>query len=327
MTARHRDEELGHVARGQPVGRLAIRAASLAAEQPRPQPKRDEEQLPAALGDPRPAVLREEAQVAAEVLPIQAPAVGGAADVHTLGSREEEHLPAGLPEAVAPVGLLAEEEVVLVEKPDLVDRAPADEQARAHDELGLAHLVVVEPTRVEPVQHGRAGRELAQEEVLGRQPPERGEAAHRALEAPVLVQEPRSDDRGLGPPVGERHEPPERVADEPRVRVHEQDVAAGRPADPLVPARGEPAVLALDELDVGEALPHELDRPVGRAVVHDHDAPAREALEAGLDPGQRVVRHHDDGDVGGLRASHAPPARSIHGAGRRARARHPPAGP
>ena len=47
--------------------------------------------------------------------------------VHHLGARVEQHGPARLNEAVAPVGFLAEEEERLVERPDGLDRGAAHE--------------------------------------------------------------------------------------------------------------------------------------------------------------------------------------------------------
>ena len=47
------------------------------------------------------------------------------------------------------------------------------------------------------------GRQLAQEEVLGREPPERRKAADRALEGAVGIPQPRPDQRRLRPSVRE----------------------------------------------------------------------------------------------------------------------------
>ena len=74
------------------------------------------------------------AQVAAHVLLEEQPAVRRTAHVHALGAGEEQHLPAGPHEPVAPVGLLAEEEVPLVERADLVERGPPDGRGRRDGE-------------------------------------------------------------------------------------------------------------------------------------------------------------------------------------------------
>ena len=192
-------------------------------------------------------MLREKSQVAADVLTEHPPAMRRTPDVHALGAGEEQDLPAGLPEAVAPVRLLAEEEERLVQRADLLDGLAPHEHAGAHHDLDLALLVVLEPARIERVEQLRARRELAQEEVLGREPPQRREAAHRALQRPVGVQELGADDRGLRMRVGELHEPRERAVGQPGVGVQQQEVAAGDDRHACVPARGEPQVLPLDQ--------------------------------------------------------------------------------
>ena len=77
---------------------------------------------------------------------------------------------------------------------------------------------------------------------------------------------------------------------------------ARRLGDPAIPAGAEPAVLRLDDPDLGKPLAHDVDGPVGRAVVDDDGLGAGDALEAPLDPRQRVVGHDD---AGGARVSHA----------------------
>ena len=71
----------------------------------------------------------------------------------------------------------------------------------------------------------RARRELAQEEVLGGEPPERGEAPHGALQRPVGVAQPRRDHGSVLVRVREGDQPLERVVDEPGVGVDQQVVA------------------------------------------------------------------------------------------------------
>src|SRR5207247_894114 len=181
-----------------------------------------EQQAAGPLGLASAAVLGEEAQVPAQVLLVQPVSVGAPAHVHDLRAGVEEHLPARPVEAVAPVGLLAEHEEVFVEEPDRVRRVTAHEQARAEEPLHLARLVVGEAGAVESVQRPRPRAELTQEEVLGRQPPERGKAPHRALQRSVLVPEPRPHDGGLGMLVGVRDQLVDRVVHRPRVRVQEQ---------------------------------------------------------------------------------------------------------
>ena len=76
---------------------------------------------------------------------------------------------------------------------------------------------------------------------------------------------------------------------------------------------------------VGEALAHELERPVGRAVV-DHDRlVAAHRLEAPLDPRQPVVRDDDDRDVSHrarARGRRTPSQQMIRKPGQRQHERH-----
>ena len=163
---------------------------------------------------------------------------------------------------------------------------------------------MLEPARVERVQQARPRRELAEEEVLGREPPERREAAHRALQRPVRVQQPRADDRGVRMLVGVPDEASERAIGQPCIRVQDQEVAAGRDRHAGVPAGREPEVLLLDHPSLGKELPDDLDGAVVRAVVDDHGLLAANALEALLDPRQRVVGDDDGARVRHGSASH-----------------------
>ena len=249
-----RSSKRGHVAGAEPVGGVPVHAPSRTREEDATEPARDRA---AACGPapPRraPRVLGEKAEVPSQVLLEHAAAVGRAADVDAFRTREEHHRPARLLEPVAPVRLLAEEEERLVEHADLVDRRPAHEQARTHQELRLANPVVVEALRVEGVQRARARGELPQEEVLGGEPPDGREAAYRPLQGAVRVEQPRADDRGAGARVGERHQPVERALREPRVGVEDEDVAALGGLDAPIPAGAEPEVLLLDQPDVRES--------------------------------------------------------------------------
>src|SRR5581483_2760467 len=83
----------------------------------------------------------------------------------------------------------------------------------------------------------------------------------------------------------------------PGVGVEQEDVATGRVRDARVPTEREPAVLLLDDGDLGKAVAHERDRAVGRAVIDDDRLVALHTLERALHPRHCVVRHHDDGDV------------------------------
>src|SRR3954469_25842344 len=137
------------------MSRLARGLPTRAAERDRPQPHRGEQEAPCALGVALGAVFGEEAQMTAQLLAVhRAPVLRGrrAADVDELRAGVEQHLPARLPKAVEPVGLLAEHEEILVEEANRVGGPAPDEEAGAHQELGLAYLVVVEARPVERVQ-------------------------------------------------------------------------------------------------------------------------------------------------------------------------------
>ena len=295
---RHRSSSAGTCSGAEPARDVAVLAAALAPEYEAAEEEGRAEQAARALGVGEAAVLRQEAEVAAHVLAQQPSAVRGTADMDALGAGEEERLPAVLGEPVRPVGLLAEEEERLVERADLLHSGAPHEHARTHHEVRLASAVVGEATRVEAVQELGARRELPEEEVLGGEPPERREAADGALERPVGIEQPRADDRGLGVLLGEGDEPLERAGREPRVRVQDQRVRLGEGRHAGIPAGGEAEVLLLDQLHVGEAGPDEVDRAVGRAVVDDDGLDTAHALEALLQPGQRVV---GDDDNAGLR--------------------------
>jgi len=74
------------------------------------------------------------------------------------------------------------------------------------------------------------------------------------------------------------------VADQPGIRVEQQEVAAGGKPHPSVVAAAHAEVLLLDHVCLGKPSPNELNRPVGRPVV-DHDRfVIANALEAALDP-------------------------------------------
>ena len=291
-----RAKQRSSLAGGEPARGLPIAPPALAAEEQQPQPDAGEQQPTRPLRLTRAAVLGEEVQLSADVLGEEPAAVRGAADVHHLGAGEEVDAPAGLAEAVAPVGLLAEHEEVLVEHPHLLHGLAPDEHASAHHELRLPHGVVVEPARIEGIERARPRAELAQEEVLRREAPHGREAAHRPLQRAVRVEQLRPDDRGLRVRLGEGGELLDRVADGPGVRVEKQEIAARGHAHARVRAGAEAGVPLLDQPRLREAAAHELERPVGRAVVDDDRLVPAHALEAPLQPGQRVVGDDDDAD-------------------------------
>ena len=150
--------------------------------------------------------------------------------MHHLRAGVEQHLPARPPEAVAPVRLLAEEEEALVEEPDLVDRRAPYEQARAHDELRLAHLVVREAARVEGVERRERGASLRRKRYSVASRHGSGSRARSAGSIrPGCAGAARR--RRLADAVREGDKPIDAVADDPGVGVQDQHVAARRGSD------------------------------------------------------------------------------------------------
>ena len=141
------------------------------------------------------------------------------------------------------VRLLAEEEERLVEPADVIDRPPADEQARAHHPVDLAFLVVRESPGVEGVQGLQAGASLRRKKY--------SVAIRHAVESPgpsAAASRPgcagAGDHGRVVPPLGRRDQRLERARRQPGVGVEDQDVLAHRLGDAPVPAgpmRGSPA--------------------------------------------------------------------------------------
>ena len=224
-----------------------------------------------------------------------------------LGRRREDDRPAAVGRAAHPVDLLAEEEVTLVERADLLERRAPDEHARAHHPLHGALLVVGEATAVEGVQRLRPRRELAEVEVLRRDAPERREAADRALQRPVGVEEPRADDGGARMPrrprtAAARAASPTSQASALRTRTCSPRVSA----TPRFQPAASPRFSASTTRTAGNRSRTNATVAVARAVVDDDGVERGDALEAVLDPRQRVVRDDDAGEAPGV--SHAPPS-------------------
>ena len=94
--------------------------------------------------------------------------------------------------------------------------------------------------------------------------------------------------------LGVREQRLDGVAGDPRVGVQEQDEAARGGLDAAVPAGGETEIRLLHEPHVGKPLADELDRAVRRPVVDDDRLVLGDAVQAALEPWERVVRHDDD---------------------------------
>src|SRR5262245_22251275 len=106
-------EQRAHVPRAEPRGCLAVLTAALASEQRAPQPQRDPQQPAAALRLARAVVLEQKAEIAAHVLAKHPPPMRRGSDVDALRGGREDGLPPRPREAVAPIGLFAEEEEAL----------------------------------------------------------------------------------------------------------------------------------------------------------------------------------------------------------------------
>ena len=143
---------------------------------------------------------------------------------------------------------------------------------------------MIEARAEERIERLGAGRQLAQEEVFGREPPGSRVAANRALERAVGIEQPRADDARLRMLVGEGDQVLQRTLGQPRVGVEEQEIAPGSRAHAGVVAGAEPAVGLLDDARLREPLADELGRPVGRAVIDDDELVPGDALEAALEP-------------------------------------------
>src|SRR4029450_8106 len=192
------------------------------------------------------AVLAQKAQMAAHLLAEERPRLpppARAPNVDDLRPRKEERPPARRLRAVAPVRLLAEEEELLVERSDLVVRRAAQQKARRLREVDLARLVVPEGRAGERIERPRAGAELRQEEVFGREPPGGRKSPNRRLKRAVGIQQPGADEGGALLLLRERDHPLRGVVYEPGVRVQHDHERRRRLPQPAVPAGGEAAVL------------------------------------------------------------------------------------
>ena len=234
-----------------------------------------------------------------------------------------EDLPAGVPEAVAPVEVLHVEPVALVEQADLAHRLGPAEHEGAVDRVDLARLVVAQLRR--PVLAERAGGA-----VCTADPGEVGEGAERGGEralAGVI------ELAGLGDQLHADHADP-LLAPEPRQRGVERarvDLGVGVEQQHglgLALAQGE--VVGGGEADVGASeQPHRRElaldhggRRVGAAAVDDgdpHPALCRMLLQRAQAVAQQPFGAMADDDDFELRASCSP--RRLSERRRRARSR------
>ena len=170
-----------------------------------------------------------------------------------LGAGIEEHLPAGLAESGSSQSTSSLIRKKSSSNPPIESTASLPhEQARAEQVVRLTHRLVIEARAEERVQRLGVGRELAQEEVFGCEPPGSRVAANRALERAVGIEQPRADDGRLRMLVDEGDQVLERALGEPRVRVQEQEVPPGSGAHACVVAGAEATVLLLDDARLRE---------------------------------------------------------------------------
>src|SRR5215210_5927492 len=138
-----------------PLRGLAVDGPPVAPENHRTDAKAGEDHAPPSLRGLRTAVLREEAKVPADLLAEEhrrLTAPGRTADVDDLRLGVEQRPPLRLARPVRPVGLLAEQEERLVERPDVLERLTPNQERGGLGELDLPDLVVPEPPAVEGVE-------------------------------------------------------------------------------------------------------------------------------------------------------------------------------
>ena len=225
-------------------------------------------------------------------------------------------LVAGTPDALAEIGLFHVHEEVLVEAAELLQDAPPDHERRAAEPVDRARLGCPR------LDHANLPQGQGEDGAGGgrREPP------RRLARVPVVVIDPRSDDRRLGASVQKRLEGVDRSRWDDGVVVQDEHVAArGRVDDPVV-VRPEPrSERLLDHANLGLLGANRLDGSVPRAVVEHDDLHRRAPLRV---PRQRletreralIVQVVDDGDsdvdLGQRRyspgfASRAPEGRSM----------------
>ena len=109
---------------------------------------------------------------------------------------------------------------------------------------------MVEVRAVEGVEQPRPWCQPAQEEILGREPPESRVAANRTLQRPVRVEQPGTDHADARIILGKGGETGDCVVDRPGIAVEHEQIATARHAEPLVHRRSVASVFVqLDEAD------------------------------------------------------------------------------
>ncbi len=246
---------------------------------------------------------------------------GAAARPDAMGDFRLRHvndLLAGVADAAAPVHVLHEQEVAVVEAAHAVEHFATHHEARARHPIHGTRRGVV-PVEVEVVAGDGVAREQAGEQRVAAEEDGQGpgKPAAGVLQRPIRVEQAGGHhaDRGEGVEVARQRGHRPRVGD--GVRVEEQEMATARRGHAEVAGAREADVAAgLDQPGFGEGI--ERSRPAGRPRVVDDDDLERnrvggggKALQAVTEQLFAVVVDDDDRAVGVWR-----------GTARRSRPRH-----
>jgi hypothetical protein len=272
----------------------------------RRQPEDPEDHLEQALEriegpDPRagPPVLAKEGEERPHVFDpsseshrVAAPAL----EVEHLCPRDEDNAGSGAPCPQAPVRLLEEQEVGLIEPPDPVDQGAPHHHAGADHRLDVPGLGPLLLLAREPPWEEKSEEAFVEEDRR-----EGREVVEGILLAAVFVQELGRRRPHLRVAVQVGRQSGERPRREARIGVQEADVPPARGRDPLVDRGGEAAVDGVpEERRLREARGDQVGRSVRGGVVDDDRLGlVRDRLQAGGDGLPSVERHDDDGDLGG----------------------------
>ncbi len=277
-----------------------------------PQPQAGQQHHPSPRGRCATLVLVQVAHVGAQLLAERRPGVAArrpAPHVHRAGARVEPRLEAGIADPAEQVDLLGVQEERLVEAAaGGVQGLPPQQHRSAGQPVHPAWQVVLEAAAVEGVQHRRTRRQLAQEQVLGRQPVDARVAAAGPLQPPVLEAQPRPHRTAARARLTEPHQLVDAASIDERVAVQQEHEAPRGLGETPVVARAEAQVaVERHELHVRPLGPQPVRRAVGRRVVdHDQLAARRgsvgvrvEGLEAAPHQVAGLVGHHDHRHVHG----------------------------
>jgi hypothetical protein len=227
-----------------------------------------------------------------------------AAHVLEAGALAQLHLPPGVAQPRAQVGVLAVHEESLVEAADLLERLAPYQQRRALQELGGSHAAAAQRTGAPPPRPVQAGDQTRKGEPQGQRHRAERRPDRRALRLALGVEQQRAGGAEPGAALGALDQPFEPVFDRPRVGVEQQHPAPRGCRHPRVGRAAEPVVARL--ADHTHRLARELRRALGRAVV-DHDELVVAATERGQATAKELARVvGDDDDRDGSQADSRP---------------------